>query len=74
MICPLCLRTDHKLYKYNDTLLIACPDAPEGNPISLDDIEKLLNQQTKELVNKLWAQHFDSIGKVYFDEFPKEKE
>jgi hypothetical protein len=63
MICPLCARTDHKLYKYKDTLLIVCPDAPEGMPISLDDTEKLLNQQTKKLVNKLWAQYFDCISK-----------
>jgi hypothetical protein len=57
MICPLCGRTDHKLYKYKDTFLIACPDVSEGKVISLDDIEKLLNRQVKELVNKLWAQH-----------------
>jgi hypothetical protein len=64
MICPLCARTDHKLYKYKDAFLIACPDAPEGKPISLDDIEKLLTEQTKELDNKLWAEYFD-LGKIF---------
>jgi hypothetical protein len=68
MICPLCARTDHKLYKYKDTFLIACPDVPEGKLISLDDIEKLLNRQGKELVNKLWAQHFDWIPEPPEDE------
>jgi hypothetical protein len=61
MICPLCCRTDHKLYKYKDTILIACPEAPEtpdGMPISLEQIEQLLTQKTKNLLNKLREERF----------------
>ena len=53
MICPLCCRTDHKLYKYEKTLLIACPEAPEGMPISIEQIEQLLAQKTKDLLKKM---------------------
>jgi len=53
MICPLCGRTDHKLYKYEKTFLIACPEAPEGMPISIEQIEQLLAQKTKDFLNKM---------------------
>jgi hypothetical protein len=53
MICPLCCKTDHKLYKYKKTFLIACPEAPEGMPISIEQIEQLLVQKTKDLLNEM---------------------
>ena len=58
MICPLCCRTDHKLYKYEKTFLIACPEAPEGMPISIEQIEQLLAQKTKDLLKKLREERF----------------
>ena len=58
MICPLCFRTDHKLYKYKDTILIACLEAPDGMPIGLKQIEQLLAQKTKDLLNKMREEKF----------------
>jgi hypothetical protein len=54
----LCFRTDHKLYKYKKTLLIACPEAPEGMPISIEQIEQLLAQKMKDLLNKLQEERY----------------
>ena len=58
IICPLCLKSDHKLYKYEETILIACPEAPDGMPISLEKIEQLLTEKLKDLANKLWGDYY----------------